>query len=134
MDALDPSDPTGRKTRKVGLEQGQLDQLQHRDGSTRDGARFKRLLLAKEVLQKPTAIFKDLCRPDQDDGVCYVGRPNRDYPAFDIEVPAPPGMVFCVFVAKSGKITAWRWEPADGARSDFPERYEERFGNQIWPK
>lgn len=131
--ALDPSDPTGVQTRDIGLEQTQVDVLLHEEGTVNDKVRLARLLLAKEVAQAPEVIFEDLKRPNHEDGLCYCGRPSHDFRGPRIETPAPPNMVFCVFVVSSGKISAWRWEPCDELEPDYPEDWKNRFGRIVWP-
>lgn len=130
LTSVDPFSESELKTREVGLEKRQIDVLT-KNG---DKLRLARLKLMEEVLSNPIAIFQDWKRPEHEDGLCYVGRPEIDYRAIDITVPAPPGMVFMIFVKESGKITDWRWEPADSENPDLPEKWQERFGKQIWPK
>ena len=129
FDALDPYDSVGTKRKIIGLEQAQVDAMLH----SHDAVRLKRLELAKEVCESPLVVFEDWKRPDNEDGLCYCGRPSRDFQGPSIQRPPPPGMVFCVFVKPSGKITAWRWEPCDKFEIDFPEDWKNRFGRILWP-
>lgn len=128
IDALDPSDPNGVEVQSVWIEQAQIE------GLTRCHltARFHRLRLLPEVLKKPTVVFGGLERPSQEEGICYVGRPPHDFPKERIEVPAPPGKVFLVFVTESGKVFDWRWEKSDTEKPDYPEKWEERFRRILW--
>ncbi len=128
MPALDPHDPTGDSTWDVGLEQGQIEILLREDGKVNDKVRLYRLVLAQEVVKNPDAVFEGWQRPDQDDGLCYVGQPEIDYIRRDVEAPAPPGKVFCVYIAGSGKIVRWSWELADEVYG-----VEDRFRSKLWP-
>jgi hypothetical protein len=132
--ALDPYEPSGLKSRPIGLERSQIDALLREDGTINDKVRLGRLVLAQEVTTDPIVVFKDWKRPGQEDGVCYCGRPKRDYRGPSVETPAPPNMVFCVFVKASGKMTAWRWEVQDPDAPDFPEDWKNRFGEILWPQ
>jgi len=107
----------------------------HVDGLTRKGleTRFARLLLVPEVLKNPEVVFQGLEREGQEEGLCYVGRPSRDFHSTTIEVPAPPGKVFLVFVERGGKVFEWRWEPSEDDEPAYPENYRERFGRVLWP-
>ena len=128
--ALDPFDLTGNNPRLIGLEQQQLDSLL-RGGHT---TRLARLKLASEVASDPYVVFEDWKRPQQEDGLCYCGRPTIDYRDIDITVPAPPGMIFAVYVKPSGKISRWDWEPADQENPDYPADWRnQRFGRIVWP-
>lgn len=66
-------------------------------------ARFYRLRLLVEVVRSPDFIFEGLDREGQEGGLCYVAKPTRDYPKEGIDLPAPKGRVFVVFVTPSGK-------------------------------
>ena len=131
--ALDPRDPSGIQTRILGLEQAQLEALLHEDGKANDTVRLYRLKLAMEVGQGPFVVFEDWMRPEHSDGLCYCGSPKRDYPGRGKDVPAPPGMVFCVYAKPSGKMTRWDWEPRDSLNPDYPENWDTRFGRILWP-
>ena len=133
MTALDPFGESQVSTRIVGLEQSQIDVLVREDGTTRDKVRLGRLVLAKEVVQDPIVVFVGLERPNTDDGLCYCGRPKRDFRGPSIETPAPPSMVFCVFTQSSGKMIGWRWEPCDRYELDYPEDWKNRFRGIAWP-
>jgi hypothetical protein len=96
--------------------------------------KLARLLIAKEVVGDPAVVFEDWMRPEREECLCYGGRPDHDFRGPQIETPPPPGMVFCVFVLPSGKITDWRWELADSDEPDYPENWNERFGRILWPQ
>ena len=129
--ALDPFGGNDEKTWPVGLEQTQLEELlkaNHRK-------RLARLKIAAVVALDPIVIFGDWKRPEHEDGICYCGKHGEDYHAPDITVPAPPGMVFCVYVKPSGRLSRWNWEPADESNPDFPEGWtKDRFGRILWPQ
>jgi hypothetical protein len=132
-DALDPFDPGGVGTRTLWLEQGQIDYL---IGDKRDAmlvARFARLQLVKEVVCEPVVVFRGLEREDHESSCCYVGKPSRDCPRPGIDAPAPPGMVFLVFVTQTGKVFDWRWERQSADEPTFPEEWQSRFTEIIWP-
>jgi hypothetical protein len=129
LSALDP-----RGIRKGDVWDVWLEQA-HIDGLTRYGVsvRYYRLLLVEEVLSDPSVVFEGWEREGQDEGLCYVARPKRDFRSDCIEVPAPPGMVFLVFVTSGGKISEWRWEKSDVDNPEFPEGYKTRFRRIVWP-
>lgn len=70
-----------------------------------------RLVLVKEVLDHTLSIYRGWCRPDKDDCFVYVGQPKDDWHKMrpEIIVPAPPGMVFLVFVLSDGTVDDWCW-------------------------
>lgn len=130
MSALDPFDESGVQPAVVWVEQAQVDVLTRANLT----AKFFRLQLVKEVVEAPWVVFQGWERQEHEEDLCYVGRPDRDLPKEGVQTPPPPGMVFLVFVTKSGKVTDWRWEPADSDGPDRPENWRERFGRQVWPR
>ena len=71
-----------------------------------------RIILIKEVMDFPVALIQGWGRQGMDeDCFIYIGKPKEDYHklAPTIRVPAPPGMVFLVFVLPSGRIDEWMW-------------------------
>lgn len=130
FDALDPFGGDDQTLRTIGVEEEQLNHLLHNEHRVK----FSRLLIAKEVVGDPVIVFEDWMRPEREEGLCYCGHPDHDFRGPQIETPPPPGMVFCVFVLPSGKITDWRWELAEPEEPDYPENWKERFGRIIWPR
>lgn len=89
-----------------------------------------RYLLVEPVAQDPTMIIRGWHRQDTNDSCfVYVGRPSRDYRGRNIEVPAPKGMLFLVFVLPDGTIDLWGWRPVDGNDPDMPSGMT---GDVIW--
>jgi hypothetical protein len=128
--ALDPFDVTGVRTWTVRLEQAKLEWITR----SRLDARVYRLKLVMEVLQAPTVVFQGWERPEHEDDLCYVGSPARDFPKEGIDVPAPKGFVFLVYVTKSGVLSDWRWEKCDPENPNFPENWNQRrYGRLLWP-
>jgi hypothetical protein len=128
--ALDPFDPTGVRTWTLRIPQATIEWVT----KSRLDAKFYRLKLVNDVVADPVAVFQGWQRPERDDDLCYIGRPERDYPAANVDVPAPKGMVFLVFVTKSGVLSDWRWERSDPHNPNFPEDWKDRFGRQLWPQ
>lgn len=132
--ALDPFGKSGVETWDIGLEQGQLDCLLQENGDVRDKVQLSRLVLAQEVAQNPIVVLQDLKRHETEESLCYCGRPSHDFRGLQIETPPPPGMVFCVYVTKTGKMTRWKWEKSDQNDPDLPENSNHnRFGRIVWP-
>lgn len=138
MEALDPRNVAGTESWTVGFEQSQINSLLHSDGTINDGAWLYKIQLASEVVQAPVAVFENWKRnsgdPEHEDGLCYCGKPDHSFLGQGKEIPAPKGMVFLVYITKSGKVSDWRWERASPDDPELPEDYENRFGEQIWPK
>jgi len=90
-----------------------------------------RLRLAKEVLEDPICIVQGWDRQRTEECRIYVGRPKRDYRSSKIDIPAPPGMLFLVFVLPGGTIDVWTWRPCEPDNPDFPQGVK---GEVIWPQ
>ena len=90
-----------------------------------------RLILVYEVLARPIAIYRGWDRQGHWDDYVYVGKPASDFHRIQptIEVPAPPGLSFLVFVQSGGIIDAWTWRKH--AEGD-PSRPESVNGELIW--
>ncbi len=138
MEALDPRSEAEGAFWEVGFEQSQINSLLHADGTVNDRARLYKIQLASEVVKEPLAVFENWKRnsgdPEHEDGLCYCGKPACNYLGPGKQVPAPGGMVFLVYVTRSGKVSDWRWERASSADPELPEDYENRFGERIWPR
>jgi hypothetical protein len=95
---------------------------------------LSRLLLVGEVLQGGTIqLRRGWSRPGKDeDCYAYIGKPKRDYPSAQIDLPAPPGKVFVVFVLKDGAIDEWTWRNEVEDKGEFvnPDGVK---GELIWP-
>ncbi len=91
-----------------------------------------RLMLVREVLEECLlAIYSGWSRPDKEDCFVYVGNPKSDWHKLSpqICVPAPPGMVFLVFVLGDGTVDNWTWRKhADGC----PWAPNDITGELIW--
>lgn len=129
LEAFDPLDQTGVGRRQVWLAQALIEKVS-RGVLT---PKFYRIQLIPEVLLNPLAVFEGWDRPGHDRDFCYVGIPSKDVRSESIEVPAPPGMAFLVFVTARGNVTDWRWEVTDTAIPGYPENWRQRFGRKLWP-
>jgi hypothetical protein len=91
-----------------------------------------RLLNVREVLEQPIAVYRGWDRIGQEDGFVYVGKPECDFHRIApmIQVPAPPGFSFLVFVHSGGKIDAWVWRKHI---EDHPGTPEGNNGELLWP-
>lgn len=123
FEAIDPNDLHGRW--KVGISEKHYTKLRH---SGHEKA-LARTLLVGEVLSEGTKrIYRGWSRPDKEDSYVYVGAPKRDRKSLSIETPAPPGMVFLVFVLPDGTVDEWTWRRI--AAGDYePEGVS---GELIW--
>lgn len=126
FDARLPSKPD-QETWKVGIAPAKLEILQ-RYGHE---AKLVRILLVSDVLRDTYAIFEGWSRPDTDGCFVYAGKPGRDYPRRGIDTPAPPGMIFLVFVLPDGTIDDWNWRPINPEDPTIPEGIN---GRRIWPQ
>lgn len=92
--------------------------------------KLARIKLVEEVVCAPLGIFEGWSRPDMDDCYVYAGTPARDFRGFTIDVPAPPGMMFLVFILPDGTIDDWNWREV---QSDDPHLPVGVKGRQVWP-
>jgi hypothetical protein len=95
--------------------------------------KFYELKLVKEVLELPTVVFEGL-RDEAEEGMCYAGIPSGSYTNQGRKKPPLAGKTFLVFLTQEGKVFQWRWEEADPDQAGYPEKWQERFGSQKWPK
>ena len=126
FDAIDSSNPEGSAW-KVGIAPALLDVLRTNSHTVK----LMRIMLVKEVLIGPCAIFGGWSRPEKDDCFVYAGRPNRDYRGKQIETPPPPGMIFLVFVLPDGTIDDWSWRRV---LEDDPGLPQGISGRMLWPQ
>ena len=93
IEALDPFDASGCSTITLRLD------CEHTDGLRMMNldARYARIMLIPEVVRRPRIVLRGWRREGFEQGLIYVGRPERDYRSPTIETPPPKGMVFCVF-------------------------------------
>jgi len=84
------------------------------------------------VLAQPSAIFHGV-REYQQGGQCYCGHPESRWLNNESEVPPPPGMLFCVYVAPPDWVYHWRWEFMDDHDENAPKDYKTRFEGRLWP-
>jgi hypothetical protein len=125
--AIDPRDTSC--TWKVGIEEQYFRFLQ----SHGDERRLARLKLVKETLDDPIRIYEGWSRLDKDDSYAYVGRPRHNFHSGSIELPAPPGRLFLVFVLLGGTIDEWTWRPI--LAEDTPDTPQGVEGAKlIWQK
>ncbi|REJ65774.1 MAG: hypothetical protein DWQ31_17740 [Planctomycetota bacterium] len=124
--ALDPNNPGSEWT--VGIAESHYRCIRN---AGHDKA-HARILLVKEVLETPVAIRKGWSRQGKsDDCLTYIGKPAIDYHKIcpEICVPAPPGMVFLVFVTGGGTIDEWTWRKHKEGDITAPDDVE---GELIW--
>ena len=128
--ALDPRTIGNDGLWEVGISERRFKALQHAGHE----APLARLQLVQEVLQGGTdELWEGWSRPGkEEDCYVYVGSPDRDYRSLTIELPAPPGMAFLVFVLKDGTIDEWTWRPLseDTKKGKHPDGIK---GQLLWP-
>jgi hypothetical protein len=84
------------------------------------------------ILQAPAAIFRGLCR-EQDEpsvgygGLCYTGVPPTAYRKDGTEVEPWKGEVLLVFVSDEMVAYNWYWTKADPENPALQENYTVRF-------
>ena len=122
---VDPRAPDGG-TWTIGVDESLLKALQQQGHHVKQS----RLLLVADVVSRPLAIFGGWSRPGTHDCFVYAGQPNRDYRGPQIEVPAPPKMLFLVFVVPGGTIDDWNWRPVTPDNPDHPLGVG---GKKLWP-
>jgi hypothetical protein len=135
LTALDPYDLAGLRSWSIWIDQEQMDWLLGKAKKKQPAPehRLARLKLVEEVAIAPIVVFRGLDRHGQAASLCYVGKPERDFPRIGVDVPRPPNMVFTFFVLQSGKFFDWRWEPQCPANPDYPENWKPRFTEILWP-
>lgn len=104
FEAIDPRNLEGRwKTGILEKHYRKLTNQGHEKSVTR-------IVLVDEVLSSGTkCLYCGWSRPDKEDSFVYVGKPAHDFKSLSIETPAPPGMVFLVFVLPDGTVDEWTW-------------------------
>ena len=126
FDAIDPKSSGGYW--QVGIREDHYHGLQKKGHE----AQLARIVLVEQVLKGGTLhLYQGWCRPEKDDCFVYEGRPHRDYKTLRIETPAPPEMVFLVFVLPDGTIDNWTWRPLN---KDGGGRPQGITGDLIWPQ
>lgn len=87
---------------------------------------------APRVVQAPTVIFQGIRRRGRlTAGRAYCGKPRRAFGNDGKAVPAPRGMVYCVYVDPEGFVFDWDWVQEESTRPGYPQGYRIRFANQI---
>jgi hypothetical protein len=124
-EARDPKQPT-TSTWEVGILERKYLLIRDKGHEVR----LARMLLAAEVVQDPISIYAGWSRPGRESCIVYVGKPTRDYQSITIQRPAPPGMLFLVFVMEDGSIDDWTWREATAGDPDVPNGVA---GTLIWP-
>jgi hypothetical protein len=119
-----PSKPD-EETWSVGIHREKFQLLY----SQNDTISLARLVCVGQTLEDTRVIVEGWSRPGKDDCFVYIGRPTRDYRRPTIETPAPPGMLFVVFVLPDGTIDYWRWRQQSEADPEVPQGIE---GKILW--
>jgi hypothetical protein len=93
-----------------------------------------RLFLVGELLQeKVEQIWEGWSRPGKEDCFAYFGQLARDFKSPQIETPAPPGMIFGVFVLPDGSIDDWTWREQTEEKEGVIRPSGIVKGELIWP-
>lgn len=111
---------------KVGIQPWLVKKLQRRGPK----AKFFRMLLVKEVCETPLCIHKGWDRDGYEEATVYIGKPSKDLHSDTIELPAPPNMLFFVFVLPDGTIDDWQWRICNEGESCGDGI---AVGKRIWP-
>lgn len=114
------------ETWEVGIHDSTYRHIVENSHSTR----LARIILVKEVLESPTALIQGWSRPGKEDCWVYIGRPARDYRSPRIDVPAPPGKLFLVFVLPDGTVDHWTWRDESEQDPEVPEGFAQ--GKVTW--
>jgi hypothetical protein len=117
--------PDGRGTWETGIRPAYYKVLQQ----SGDAATLARIAIAKDVVESPNRIVKGWDRDETDRCYVYIGNPGQDYRSATIELPAPPKMVFAVFVLPDGIWDLWAWRPVD---DNNPSGANGVKGEVIW--
>jgi hypothetical protein len=112
-------------TWEIGITETKFRRLQ-KNG---DIVKLVRLALVEEVVSGPIRIVRGWERPDTEQCLVYVGKPDRDFHGPRIEKPPPPNMLFVVFVLPDGTIDYWNWRPT---AADDPFMPEGIGGVTLW--
>lgn len=86
-------------------------------------------------LNYPVAVFKGLEREGHDESYCYVSKPHRVWTGEgdDDWFIRSEGYVFAIYMFDSLEIFSWKFEKTDDVNFDFPERFESRYAQKVWP-
>ncbi len=122
-------DPSGKGTREFWVEKD-LIQFFYKKGWLH---KFHALHSVKEILARPSVIFRGLGREGQEEALCYAGIASHSYTNQGHQVPPPLGQTFVVFIREDDVVFRWDWEKAD-KNLTYPLNYRDRFGPQLWPK
>jgi hypothetical protein len=99
---------------------------------------FEDAWLIPDVCREPTGIWLGLNRREQQEALCYAGKPDyafaRAHGREIEEIRLPNGFVFLVFLTKDLEVTKWRLSKEDEDHPGFPLQHATRFGERLWPK
>ena len=121
---------------------------------------FVGLILTRDILLKPTAMYKGLMRPMLGSGVddtivAYITQPGFTYALMasgvETQQTAPKGSVFVVFASFDDTVIAyvrnrlgaatkqfdgvllnWEWTLADPSAPHLPADYQTRYRSTLW--
>lgn len=125
--ARSPQSPDD-ETWEIGISERKFRMLREKGHDVR----LSRIILIEDTLNDTSIVYEGWSRPGKEDCYVYVGTPERDFRGPQIQVPAPPDMLFLVFVMASGEIDYWNWRRKSEDDPSQPEGVE--GGTIIWPR
>ena len=87
-------DPSGQGQREFWIEKDLL-QFFYKKGWM---DKYKGVLSAKEVLERPAVVFQGLQREGQEEALCYAGLASCRFSQDGHQLPRPPGKTFVVYI------------------------------------
>jgi hypothetical protein len=120
-------DPVDGKLTEVYISHRRMEAVAKRGmGAAKDLAFSER-----EVLTRPTAVFRGIREEGERDWLCYVDTPKHSYTREGQTRPPRRGRVFLVFVNQDGVAYHRRWEECDPDDPKLPLNHDSRFSERI---
>lgn len=122
--------PSNNQDLEIRFEHGYLDYLYKYQP-----VRFQNIRTAVNVLNRPKRIFIGIKRAVSQDGLCFVGKPDRWYVRENVIVDFPKDeLVYTVYLNDRNSVYDFRAEEIDVEDEDSPEDWKNRFGGVLWKK
>jgi len=103
--------------------------------------KWKASPVIKDVLQRPTSIFRGLQRPGNprqfSEGLIYCGKPTECFGENGSE-PPPENEVLAVYIVFNAEHEClhafdWDWKEEDKDYPGFPKSWDKDYGEPLWP-
>jgi hypothetical protein len=100
-------------------------------------AKYEDARFIEECVKQPDAIYEGLKRDNQEEGLCYSVRPDRDPDEPEATALPRSGYAFLVFVRRGAVgyiVFDWAWREEDGDHPGHPLRWENDFTRRTWTR